>query len=285
MSTRSYDDMVCVRPVHRATELYCTDCQATVRVLSDDDRRCSVCGADLQTCPSAQSDTVRDDADNDITSLMHRLLGAWGIDPTSSPTQPASDDAVAKLNTFVAGQSTTVEVAMVSKRIKGEVILVPANFGPCESIDASEVVVASPFHGGAPFTNPSSLRNKIVLLERGVCTFASKIQRAQAAGAVAVVVVQTADVWPYAMTDSSGEGTSLSIPAFMISKKQGHGLVEYLKANPDHSPHLMSIHVRKNARECVICQVDIDIGVHVVQMPCQVVLLVVHTSDSLPWCM
>ncbi|RHY90496.1 hypothetical protein DYB37_009492 [Aphanomyces astaci] len=110
---------------------------------------------------------------------------------------------VAKLNTFVAGQSTTVEVAMVSKRIKGEVILVPANFGPCESIDASEVV--------------------IVLLERGVCTFARKIQRAQAAGAVAVVVVQTADVWPYAMTDSSGEGTSLSIPAFMISKKQGHG--------------------------------------------------------------
>ncbi|KAF0743248.1 hypothetical protein AaE_008561 [Aphanomyces astaci] len=212
---------------------------------------------------------------------MHRLLGAWGIDPTSSPTQPASDDAVydasGQIEYLCGGpiyhRGSRDGVQAYQRRSSStrycHVILVPANFGPCESIDASEVVVASPFHGGAPFANPSSLRNKIVLLERGVCTFASKIQRAQAAGAVAVVVVQTADVWPYAMTDSSGEGTSLSIPAFMISKKQGHGLVEYLKANPDHSPHLMSIHVRKNARECVICQVDIGIGVHVVQMPCQ----------------
>ncbi|ETV98100.1 hypothetical protein, variant [Aphanomyces invadans] len=265
MATASYDDMLYARRIQRAQELFCADCQATVPVLSHDDRRCSACGADLQPRPATQS--LPSDTTNGISSLMNRLLEVWGIDPTSTSTQPASEEAVAKLNTFAAGQATTVEVALVASGIKGEVIVVPANFGPCESIESSPVVISSPFHGNGPLANASTMQGKIVLFERGVCTFASKIQRAQDAGAKAVVVVQTTDVWPYVMTDSTGEGISLTIPAFIISKKQGQGLVQYLHDHPDTT---MSIDARKDARECVICQVDVQVGVQVVQMPCQV---------------
>lgn len=64
-------------------------------------------------------------------------------------------------------------------------------------------------------------------MDRGVCTFASKALRANAAGAVAAVIVQTHDVWPYVMEDSKGEakaGGGLEIPVCMISKEKGeHG--------------------------------------------------------------
>lgn len=62
-------------------------------------------------------------------------------------------------------------------------------------------------------------------MERGACTFAQKVLRAQAAGAAAVVIVQTMDVWPYTMTDSKGESKAITIPAFMLSTKQGKGYV------------------------------------------------------------
>lgn len=61
-------------------------------------------------------------------------------------------------------------------------------------------------------------------MDRGVCTFASKALRANAAGAAAAVIVQTHDVWPYVMEDSSGEakaGGGLDIPVCMVSKEKG----------------------------------------------------------------
>jgi hypothetical protein len=63
-------------------------------------------------------------------------------------------------------------------------------------------------------------------MQRGGITFAQKILRAQEAGALAVIIVQTFDVWPYTMTDSTGEGLSIKIPAFMLSMKQGQGYVD-----------------------------------------------------------
>ncbi|KAH9124839.1 hypothetical protein LEN26_001290 [Aphanomyces euteiches] len=238
-----------------------------------DDRRCSACGANLQPPPSAATNAAADETN--LTSFMNRLLQVWGIDPENPTSQPAADDAVARLNMFTAGQATTTEVAMVVRGIKGEVILIPADFGPCESIETCQLALAEPLHGNAPLV--ASVKDKIVVFERGVCTFASKIQRAQDAGARAVIIIQTFDVWPYTMTDSKGEGVGLSIPAFMISKSQGHGLLRYIQ---DHSDAEASIDVRKNARECVICQVDVEVGAEVVRMPCQHVF---HTECIKQW--
>lgn len=69
-------------------------------------------------------------------------------------------------------------------------------------------------------------------MDRGLCTFASKALRAQAAGALAVVVVQTFDVWPYMMEDIRGEakaGDGLRIPMCMVSKANGECRHESLR--------------------------------------------------------
>ncbi|KAF1315116.1 Zinc finger family protein, partial [Globisporangium splendens] len=106
-------------------------------------------------------------------------------------------------------------------------------------------------------------------MERGVCTFAQKVLHAQAAGAVAVIIIQTVDVWPYTMTDSKGESAMITIPAFMLSAKQGHGFVEFLRTRKSETPTVADITVRRDARECVICQVDMSVGMKVTRMPCQ----------------
>ena len=62
---------------------------------------------------------------------------------------------------------------------------------------------------------------QIVVMDRGVVSFANKIQRAEAAGAVAVIICQNCDVWPYTMTDSKNEAKDLKIPAIMIRKEHG----------------------------------------------------------------
>lgn len=64
----------------------------------------------------------------------------------------------------------------------------------------------------------------MLIIDRGACTFASKALRAQAAGAVAAVIVQTQDVWPYVMEDRKGEakaGGGLNIPVCMVRKEKG----------------------------------------------------------------
>lgn len=64
----------------------------------------------------------------------------------------------------------------------------------------------------------------MLIIDRGVCTFASKALRADAAGAAAAVIVQTHNVWPYVMEDSKGEARAaggLGIPVCMVSKEAG----------------------------------------------------------------
>jgi len=65
------------------------------------------------------------------------------------------------------------------------------------------------------------LTGKIALVQRGVCTFATKINNAQAAGAVAVIVYQRDDVAgpPIPMATDG-----VNIPAVMISRDEGYAL-------------------------------------------------------------
>ena len=58
------------------------------------------------------------------------------------------------------------------------------------------MVLAEPATCHPAINNSAALAGCVAVVERGGCTFAAKALRAQAAGAVAVVVIQTADVWP-----------------------------------------------------------------------------------------
>lgn len=74
----------------------------------------------------------------------------------------------------------------------------------------------------------------MLIIDRGLCTFASKALRAEAAGAAVAVIIQTHDVWPYMMEDSKGEAKAaggLGIPVCIVSKEKG--LRGLLSARPE----------------------------------------------------
>ncbi len=120
--------------------------------------------------------------------------------------------------------------------------------------------------GCAPFTDPSMAR-RIALIDRSgpmdsaSCHFTTKVFNAQAAGATAVVVVDSQGLCtsasrndpcgdcsqcPYhqigscqcqmpMMADSNGVGASVSIPSMMVSSKDG-GALRGLASDPDSLP-------------------------------------------------
>lgn len=59
---------------------------------------------------------------------------------------------------------------------------------PCTETFSGELAAGTPENGCAALTNPDDLAGKIAVLDRGSCNFTDKIQNAQDAGAIAVVV-------------------------------------------------------------------------------------------------
>jgi subtilisin family serine protease len=74
-------------------------------------------------------------------------------------------------------------------------------------------------------TDAGALNGRIALIDRGTCFFADKILRVQAAGAIAVVMVNNLDAAPIAM---GGESAGIRIPGVMISKADGERLRQHL---------------------------------------------------------
>ncbi len=95
------------------------------------------------------------------------------------------------------------------------------------------IVYANPPDASAPLTNAADIAGNICMIDRGAVSFVSKVQAAQAAGAVACVVVQSA----------AGSGTpnpitmaldnSTSIPAVMIGLNEGNAIKAQL--NPSRT--------------------------------------------------
>ncbi|RLN53392.1 hypothetical protein BBJ29_004274 [Phytophthora kernoviae] len=289
----SFDDLAFTGPPTTdnaaVAELFCRDCNEVAQTSTADGKRCLVCGCELerrqQTTTGQNAAGVRLGSAasvQELQAMVMRLLTQIGGDwngGDNGARRPASDEAVENLGSFAADQASTIEVAVVVRGIKGEVIAAPGNFGPCESLKEHNVIVADPFDGAKPFQNASEMSGKIVVMTRGGCTFARKVLRAQAAGAAGVIIIQTVDVWPYTMTDSTGESKDVTIPAFMMSSKHGKGFVEYLH-DKSKEPVTADIVVRKDARECVICQVEMSIGMKVTRMPCQHMF---HTACLHEW--
>ncbi|GLD92577.1 hypothetical protein PINS_up001136 [Pythium insidiosum] len=256
-----------------APELYCPACEELVSRTTPDRKRCLICGHELESRRQEQHAPTSNGGPQDFLQIFQDVLAR--LDPSGAggfgdARRPATAEAVNKLGSFLADQASTIEVAVAVSGIKGEVIAVPANFGPCDSVPRAPIVAADPIDGASTLANSNALSGKIVIMRRGACTFAQKVLRAQAAGALAVLIVQTFDVWPYTMTDSKGESAETSIPTFMLSMKQGERFLAFLDARPDKNDELVAeITVRKNARECVICQVEMAIGATLTRMPCQ----------------
>jgi hypothetical protein len=73
--------------------------------------------------------------------------------------------------------------------------------------------------GCSALTNGSVLRGKIALVRRGSCNFSVKVANAQAAGAIAVIVMNNVAGPPAAM---GGTDATITIPSVMISREDGN---------------------------------------------------------------
>jgi minor extracellular serine protease Vpr len=99
-----------------------------------------------------------------------------------------------------------------------------AALGDFENFDppvTADYTVTTPANGCTAIT--TDVAGKIALIDRGVCSFTTKIRNAEAAGAVGVLVVNNVAGDPSAM----GEDGSLpepTIPAAMVSKVEGNDI-------------------------------------------------------------
>jgi PKD repeat protein len=116
--------------------------------------------------------------------------------------------------------------------IAGAYTAIQAGFGPAITVPiTSDLVLVN--DGTAPNTdacdpiqNGAAIFGKIVVIDRGTCTFISKVNAAEAAGAIAVIVCNNQAGSPISM---GGTGTS-NIPAVMISQADGNTLKSILSA-------------------------------------------------------
>ncbi|WP_281184268.1 S8 family serine peptidase [Trichlorobacter lovleyi] len=98
---------------------------------------------------------------------------------------------------------------------------VEAAFGPQTFSQTGDLVYASPAIGCSTITN--NVSGKIALIDRGTCSFATKVKFAQDAGALGVLIVNNVSSFPFAMSDD-GTGASITIPSMMTYQAIGTNL-------------------------------------------------------------
>ena len=115
--------------------------------------------------------------------------------------------------------------------IAGEYVLAGASFGPALSTITGNLVLVDdgtslPTEGCNALTNGGAINGNIAVIERGNCNFTTKVLNAQAAGAIAVLVVNNA-VGPPIVQGGTDPGT-ITIPSVMISKNEGQAIMAQL---------------------------------------------------------
>lgn len=119
----------------------------------------------------------------------------------------------------IAGQYQAVEAgfgpAVPTIPLTADLALVNDNVGP-DVNDACE-----------PIVNATSINGKIAVILRGTCGFVDKVQAAQNAGAVAVIMVNNVAGAPIAM---GGTSTTITIPSVMVSDIDGAAIIAQLQA-------------------------------------------------------
>jgi Ring finger domain/PA domain len=233
--------------------------------------------------------------------VLAQLTGDGG--PSSAPA--ASAVAVEKLPRFTVEENSWILYATTLK-VKGlhaaagtaserkRVLVIDALMGEFSAVPdqliIQKLVLADPLTVESDLVNAAALQGAIAVVQRGGTTFASKALRLQSAGAAAVIVLQTADVWPYIMKDPKQEAKGvLRTPVCMVNKAAGALLIEGLRsaaaaagaAAADSSGAVTcELSVAQSKKECVICQEVFAVGATFVRLPCSHLF---HTECAKMW--
>jgi hypothetical protein len=123
--------------------------------------------------------------------------------------------------------------------IAGNYTVGTATFGPVlstpgitanlvQALDPADAAGALTTDGCSPLTNAASVSGKIALLDRGTCTFVTKVRNAQNAGAVGVVIADNVAGSPPA--NLGGTDATITIPSVRITLADGNTIKSQLGA-------------------------------------------------------
>jgi extracellular elastinolytic metalloproteinase len=120
--------------------------------------------------------------------------------------------------------------------LKGRFASSSANFGPSIPTTplSGEMVIAIDSLGNdfmdacSPILNPSDVAGKIAFIRKGGgCSYTDKVENCEAAGAIAVVIMNTGLGDPSAMTGTPS--TAINIPVLMIGRNEGNRFKNFLE--------------------------------------------------------
>lgn len=228
----------------------------------------------------------------DIEQLMTQLM----MESSSSATTPAAKSYISSLSPIKLEQKDFVQLCL---GIDGSSrLFYPTNAYFGENLIAThkngttgpQERLRCPLREGKPEDGSAPLdmecKAAAVLLQRGKVTYVAKCRNAQQAGALAAIVSQTDDTWPYVMGDEAKQGGDITIPCLMVSKKEGEALKQALKefqrkaSAGGASDLVVRIFTVDLNLACSICRDDFTVGSEAVKLPCKHYY---HADCLKPW--
>lgn len=124
--------------------------------------------------------------------------------------------------------------------LEGEVPSTWAQFGPAPSLAGVTAAVAAtaPLDACTALSNAGEVAGGIALIDRGNCTFVTKVKNAQLAGAVAAIVANNQGG---PLVTMSGEDPTITIPSVFVSQADGAALRAALGAGVTASLRLVNL--------------------------------------------
>jgi Ring finger domain/PA domain len=304
-STMDFSCSICGGALAAANVQPTADLPAAVVPASPSDAPISISAAIQHYMQMIEEGTLPSDAIG-LPGLPPDVLAQLTGDGGSSFAPAASAVAVEKLPRFTVEENSWILYATTLK-VKGlhaaagtsserkRVLVIDALMGEFSAVPdqliTQKLVLADPLTAESDLVNAAALQGAIAVVQRGGTTFASKALKLQAAGAAAVIVLQTADVWPYIMKDPKQEAKGvLKTPVGMVNKAAGALLIEGLRsaaaaagaaaADSSSSSVTCELSIAQSKKECVICQEVFAVGATFVRLPCSHLF---HTECAKMW--
>ena len=150
-----------------------------------------------------------------------------------------------------------------------------------------KLVLAQPLDG-KDLSNSTQLHGRVAVLQRGRITFVDKCRAVQRAGALAAVVLQTDETWPYKMTDATRSGGDIDIPCMTVSERDGQTLQAAINKRKSSAAAgeekedggLLTVELVSRDRQlaCPVCRDDFTFGESAIRLPCKSAITEAHNT-------
>jgi hypothetical protein len=130
-----------------------------------------------------------------------------------------------------SGNARASVVDLVSPvSIEGRYTAGSASFGPAAFDVTGDLILAQPALACSTLANAADVVGKIAIVDRGTCTFGTKADQVQQAGAAGVIVANNVDGSPPGMALLTTEQFAITIPVVSITRALGSQLKAELAA-------------------------------------------------------